>query len=151
MFFVSRKPRWKNLLPLLALFFGISMAATSASADRSNWAGAYVGVFGAWTDFKTKSIDITGEEFGGGTPGASERTSGHGAIFGGHAGYRIQHGNWVFGPEIELGHISGDKLRVVNGDDGVLVKYDGFYGALTGTIGYAHENLLVFAKGGLAL
>ncbi len=136
-----------------AAIASLCVISTPANAGEhaNRWSGIHAGAFGAWAKMHSKSIDITGEEFGGSTAGATERTDANGYILGGTLGYRFQHDKWVFGPEFELGYINGNDLKVVNGDDGVLVDYDGIYGSLTGVAGYAiTNNTLLFVKGGLA-
>lgn len=120
-------------------------AATFAAAP--SWAGFYVGAFGGWAGLRTKATDITGEEFG--PPGAqmSLRSS---VFFGGvTTGYNFHNGNWVYGPELEIGYLKTDKTRVINGDDGLLSSYRGLYGFAGARVGYAVTgNVLLFAKAG---
>ncbi len=141
------------LSPAAASASGLTQAIVPPSpvaATSYDWSGFYVGLFGGAAENKTKSTDITGEEFGGSTPGAALSLSGKDAIWGLTSGYNFQSGAWVYGPEIELGSLSIDKTFVINGDDGVRTKYSNF-GALTGRLGYSMDRTLIYAKGGLAI
>ncbi len=117
-----------------------------------DWSGVYLGLFGGWAHNRTKATDIAGEEYNGGTPGATMSLSDDGFVGGVTAGYNFQSGSWVFGPEIELGWASNDKT-VYEGDGsndpGLFTEY-GFYGAATGRVGYAANRTLFYGKGGLA-
>jgi outer membrane immunogenic protein len=145
---------------LLATAFALGTTGCALAADLAeevvivdsayDWSGIYVGVFGGWAHNRTKATDITGEEYGGSTPGATMSLSDDGFLGGVTAGYNFQSGSWVFGPEIELGWVSNDELIVENNDDGLYSEY-GFYGAVTGRIGYAANRTLFYGKGGVAL
>ena len=144
---------------LLATAFTLGATGYALAADLAeevvivdsayDWSGVYVGVFGGWAHNRTKATDITGEEYGGSTPGATESLSDDGFVGGVTAGYNFQSGSWVFGPEIELGWVSNDEVIVEGNDDGLYTEY-GFYGAVTGRIGYAVNRTLFYGKGGVA-
>jgi outer membrane immunogenic protein len=114
-----------------------------------DWSGVYVGAFGGWGHSRTKATDVTGEEYG--PAGSKMSMSDDGFIGGATLGYNFQHGSWVFGPEVELGWISNDKVYVDPEDDdnGLFTEY-GFYGAVTGRVGYAANRTLFYGKGGVA-
>lgn len=141
-----------------ALLLGSSSVAFAADPGMPmemppvayDWSGAYLGVFGGWAHNRTKATDITGEEYGNSTPGATMTLTDDGFVGGITAGFNFQNASWVYGPEVELGWASNDKLLVENGDDGLYTKY-GFYGTFAGRIGYAADRTLFYAKGGLAL
>lgn len=141
----------------------IALAATPAvAADVAeeivvvdtayNWSGVYLGVFGGWAHNRTKATDITGTDFNDNTPGATRSMTDDGFAGGVTAGYNFQNGSWVFGPEIELGWASNEKLEFAPDDDdeGLSTKY-GFYGAIAGRVGFAADRTLFYAKGGLAM
>ena len=149
----------KSILLATALAFGTTGYALAADmaeevviVDQAyDWSGVYVGVFGGWAHNRTEATDVTGEEFGAPTPGATESLSDDGFVGGITAGYNFQSGSWVYGPEIELGWVSNEELYINPNDDdnGVYTKY-GFYGAVTGRLGYAANRTLFYAKGGVA-
>jgi outer membrane immunogenic protein len=147
----------KAVVLATALAIGTSSYALAADVVEEvvivdsayDWSGVYVGVFGGWAHNRTTATDITGEEYGGGTAGATLSLSDDGLIGGVTAGFNFQNGSWVFGPEVELGWASNDKTVVENGDDGLYTEY-GLYGAVTGRIGYAANRTLFYGKGGLA-
>lgn len=83
-----------------------------------------------------------------------------GTFAGVQAGYLIENGGLVFGLEAELGHMNAngsltdDDLRGP-GDAipriGATYKFSGdLYGELTGRIGYADDDVLLYLKGGRA-
>lgn len=117
-----------------------------------DWSGVYVGVFGGWAHSRTKATDIEGEEYDGGTPGATKSLSTNGFAGGVTAGYNFQSGSWVFGPELELGWASNDDVTVEGdgrNEPGLYTEY-GFYGAVTGRVGYAANRTLFYGKAGVA-
>jgi len=150
----------KTILLATALAIGTSGYALAADAvvdevvvvDQAyDWSGVYVGVFGGWAHNRTEATDITGTDFNDGTPGATRSLTDDGFVGGVTAGYNFQNGSWVFGPEVELGWVSNDKLEFAadDSDEGLSTEY-GFYGAVTGRVGYAANRTLFYAKGGLA-
>jgi len=146
-------------IQLLAAALAIGAASPVMAADAVvedvvivdgayDWSGVYVGVFGGWAHSRTKATDITGEEYGGGTPGAQLSMNDDGFTVGATLGYYFQNGSWVFGPEVELGWVSNDKTFAEE-DDGLFTEY-GFFGAVTGRVGYAADRTLFYGKGGVA-
>lgn len=133
---------------LLGLTIPVSADPLLIDAPVASWDGAYIGAVGGWTNSKTTGTDVAGEEWG--PPGTVLDMTDVGLIGGVAAGYNFQNGNWVFGPELELGWISNDKVYVdpTDDDDGLYTQY-GFYGALTGRIGYVANNTLFYGKGGV--
>ncbi len=163
----------------LAVFFS-SLAATGALATDLYvrpglkdvpyvppallWPGFYIGghVGGAWNIATAQDhFDYIGD------PEASNRITGVGVIAGGQAGYNIQWGNIVFGPEADLGYLglAGSKMVALPTSPDCMVNHlanqcglnalysspGGLYGDITGRLGYAAGPLLFYAKGGLAL
>jgi outer membrane immunogenic protein len=129
-----------------------------------NWTGFYVGAHGGWarTD-KTWTL--------GGLAVADYNVAG--GIYGGQLGFNWQSGNWVFGAEVQASFgeirkgvlwidpdpdpanpfwVDPDPAPVVGGRvlrvrTGTTVEH---LGTIAGRIGYAFDNVLVFAKGGAA-
>jgi outer membrane immunogenic protein len=111
----------------------------------TSWAGFYVGVNvgGAWADLKTTE------------PGDNSWKNQPSDVFGGgQIGYNFQRGNFVFGPEIDLGVLGLSGTATNPKDTGPIGDYStlhsGFYADVTGRLGYAFDRTLVYAKGGYA-
>ena len=121
--------------------------------------GGHVG--GAWS---TTTVDDHYDYVG--DPTSSNDINRSGIIGGGQIGYNFQWGSIVFGPEADLGYLglSGsrsaaltpapDCLAHYRGDMcGLNAKYSssgGLYGDITGRVGYAVDQTLFYAKGGIA-
>jgi outer membrane immunogenic protein len=114
-------------------------APPMVAATIYDWSGFYIGVNGggAW------SHNDWG--FGGGSNDASGGTAG------GQIGYRWQTGPVVFGVEAQgnWADISGDTNSGIPGFRNHS-KMDAF-GLFTGQVGYAFNNVLLYAKGGAAV
>jgi outer membrane immunogenic protein len=112
-----------------------------------DWSGFYIGVNGGggsahkcW-DLVT---DIDGD--GPGPEGCHDAT---GITVGGQIGYRWQAANWVFGLEGQgnWADFSGNNISTFFGDTQNATRIDSF-GLITGQLGYAWNNVLVYVKGG---
>jgi outer membrane immunogenic protein len=118
-----------------------------------NWSGAYAGLFagGAWG-----TVDVIDED-GYNVTGFSHSYDTSGFFGGVHAGYNWQFNNIVAGVEAELGYLGFDDSAQFPDYVGVRLPTDSvasietdFYASLTGRLGYAFDNILVYAKGGIA-
>jgi outer membrane immunogenic protein len=111
----------------------------------SNWAGFYIGahVGGAWSELEVKDFDEV--------PGTFKNNT-SGVFGGGTVGYNFQRGNFVFGPEIDLGGMDLSHTTAQPGTGGIInSKIDsGFYMDATARLGYSFGQTLVYAKGGYA-
>jgi outer membrane immunogenic protein len=110
----------------------------------TSWAGFYVGAHlgGAWGDVKVTDFDEDGNKF---------TNSSSGVFGGGTIGYNFQRGNFVFGPEIDLGGIDLKHSKVNPIDSAIVSAVDsGFYLDATARLGYSFGQTLVYAKGGYA-
>jgi outer membrane immunogenic protein len=109
------------------------------------WTGFYLGghVGAAWGELDVKDFDEVPGKF------KSTPTDAFGGV---QFGYNIQRGNWVFGPEVDLGAMGFNETATQPGTGGLIKSTleTGFYGDLTGRLGYAFANNLVYAKGGFA-
>jgi outer membrane immunogenic protein len=116
-----------------------------------NWSGLYLGahVGGAWgsdnaTVNDTNHIDTT-------HPFSLDA---NGVFGGGQLGYNLQRGNIVFGIEADLGDMalsaSALNSNIVNTIPFRTSTSGGFYGDVTGRLGYTFGPALVYAKGGFA-
>jgi outer membrane immunogenic protein len=108
-----------------------------------DWSGFYIGVNGGggWSH-------NTWDLVGGGREGSHDSSGG---TVGGQVGYRWQTGPVVFGVEAQgnWADFSGDNLSALFGTRN-RTKTDAF-GLFTGQVGYAWNNVLLYAKGGAAV
>lgn len=120
-----------------------------------NWSGFYVGgqLGGSWTNEQWINTANT-TFFGDLAPGNGFRQRSSGIFGGGQMGYNWQASNYVFGLE---GSIAGmDNRGTVNNTVFGLARDDVFswrtnwMATVTGRIGYAFANNLIYAKGGYA-
>ncbi|MDU6243675.1 MAG: outer membrane beta-barrel protein, partial [Bradyrhizobium sp.] len=90
----------------------------------------------------------TWDVVGGGREGSHDSSGG---TIGGQVGYRWQMGQFVFGVEAQgnWADFSGDNQSALFGTRN-RTKTDAF-GLFTGQVGYAFNNVLVYAKGGAAI
>lgn len=114
-------------------------ASAPAPASRPDiWTGLYAGIHGGG---------------GIGSLGSSLLADGDvstsGGLLGGHIGYNIQMGAFVAGLEVDGGWagISGDQTFTA----AALSSNIGWLSSTRGRVGYAWDNWLVYATGGLAL
>jgi len=126
------------------------------------WTGFYFGghLGAAWTQLETRrndywdgyaDHDYNYSSFGG------KNLNDQSAFGGGQFGYNWQTGgNFVFGIEVDIGGLGSDNERTFfasTDEAGALVNVKaqgGFYGDVTGRLGYAWGNTLLYAKGGFA-
>jgi len=126
-------------------------AAPIAAPMMYNWSGFYLGANGGY-GWSNQCIDITaingiGDVFAQGCKSAG------GGVIGGQLGYRWQAGQLVFGLEAQGDWANIRNTRLIGqGLDGATFKstLNGL-GLFTGQIGYAMDNVLLYAKGGAAV
>lgn len=125
---------------LLASAALLALTASASAADLSprayhkapalspvyNWTGFYLGGFGGYGWMDTNGSNLKGG-FGGGT-----------------IGYNWQFGNIVYGLEVDAA--GGSINQSVLGAESKIQAF----GSVTGRVGYAANNWLVYAKGGYA-
>lgn len=108
-----------------------------------DWSGFYIGVNGGggWSHDRFNATAFGNE----GSHDASGGTAG------GQVGYRWQTGQFVFGLEAQgnWADLSGDNISAVFAQRN-HTKTDAF-GLFTGQVGYAWNNVLLYAKGGAAV
>ena len=116
----------------------------------NTWTGFYIGAHagGVWGNASLKD-DIND----GVTPGPFPYSAA-GAFGGGTAGYNLQRGHLVFGVEADAGYMDLSGSRIIGSANAAAhqdVTLDGgLYGDVTGRLGYAFENTLIYGKGGFA-
>jgi outer membrane immunogenic protein len=109
-----------------------------------DWSGFYIGINGGWAETEDRRISAGGLAFGDNTV--------DGGTVGGQLGYRWQSGPWVFGLEAQgnWADISGSNTNLLAPSATIRSKMDAF-GLFTGQVGYAWNNVLLYAKGGAAV
>ncbi|MBR0839586.1 porin family protein [Bradyrhizobium liaoningense] len=148
----------KNLLLAAVSLVALSAAAPALAADLAarpytkapamvaaiyDWSGFYIGINGGG-GFAHSTWDVVG----GAREGSHDATGG---TVGGQIGYRWQSGQWVFGVEGQgnWADFTGDNLSAVFATRN-RSKIDAF-GLITGQVGYAWNNVLIYVKGGAAV
>jgi outer membrane immunogenic protein len=124
------------------------------------WAGFYIGGHLGidWTNvdlnrntFFYGPWDTVGTPFGG---DKLNTTGGFGGVQLGYNWQGVTFGpNVVFGIELDIGGLAGQDRRFFSPGGGVNFEMrdnGGFYGDITGRLGYTWGNVLVYAKGGFA-
>ncbi|WP_407174702.1 outer membrane protein [Bradyrhizobium sp. STM 3562] len=150
----------KKLLLVTASIVALSAAAPAFGADLAarpytkappapvaaiyDWTGFYIGINGGWGS-SHNSWDFLGVV----PEGSHDATGG---TVGGQIGYRWQFGQWVFGVEGQgnWADFSGSNVSTAFLADSNRTKIDAF-GLITGQVGYAFNNVLLYAKGGAAV
>ena len=110
-----------------------------------SWAGSYAGLTGGY--------NLTGRLTG--ADADADRANipeAKGALFGVVAGYNFQSGSWVYGPEFDLGYsLSEGKKSASSGQMTEESKNSqSVLGSARVRLGYAFDNVLVFATAGAA-
>ena len=148
----------KNLLLAAVSLVALSATAPALAADLAarpytkapamiatvyDWSGFYIGINGGGG-----SSHATWDFVGVGREGSHDATGG---TVGGQIGYRWQSGQWVFGVEGQgnWADFSGDNTSALFATRN-RTKIDAF-GLITGQVGYAWHNVLVYVKGGAAV
>jgi outer membrane immunogenic protein len=148
---------------LLGIAGVIALAAPASAADLAarpyakapamiaavyDWSGFYVGANGGWGSSR-KCWDAQGV---GGVFVSEGCHDASGAVAGGQLGYRWQAGSWVFGVEGQ-GDWADLKGRNISAIAPGFTNEStiGAFGLLTGQIGYAANNVLLYVKGGAAV
>jgi outer membrane immunogenic protein len=120
------------------------------SVPFASWAGLYLGghLGYEWGNVDYKVFDLFTSQ--------TARHNGfdaNGVLGGGQIGYNFRSGPWVYGVEADLGgmSLSGSKIDVTPPQPNRLFSSSGgFYGDITGRLGYAFDRTLIYAKGGTA-
>jgi outer membrane immunogenic protein len=155
--------------PALAADLTYEPAPVAAPISAYNWTGFYVGLNGGygWSDIDTtnNSMTTSGRLVGIGQgnlgrfitfPGADSSASADGFLGGAQIGYNYQSGAWVFGAEADYQASDWKSSSSFLGDPIQGPYYQTSaelqsFGTVRGRIGYAVDNVLVYATGGLAV
>lgn len=116
----------------------LSTPSLAAEVPLYDWSGAYIGGHLGYGDvendgFFATSVDLA---FGGG-----------GLIGGGQVGWNWQHGNWVVGPEADVSFFNW--MHADTRDEFYIAEAD-YLTTLRARVGWADDNVLFYATGGLA-
>ncbi len=151
-----------------AVVMGLTAPSVAASSPRAPiWSGVYVGMHAGYgwgdTSIGDAGTLIAFPPFGafscGAAPGGNYcntplELGPKGWLGGVQVGVNWQKGNMVVGAEGDFGRLGIDDAKTLNrplGDQDIgSVKY-GWYGTLTGRLGYAANEALIYIKGGLAM
>jgi outer membrane immunogenic protein len=156
-----------RLQPALLTVAVISFASVASAADMPvkaplyrapvaavyNWSGCYIGLNagGGWarTEF-TNTVNTTA--FGHLDPGQSFTYDNSGFIGGGQVGCNYQVNQWVLGIEgtFDGTSIKGDANNLAILNDDIFTTKINSLATVTGRVGYAWNNVLLYAKGGYA-
>ena len=148
----------RNLLTSVTLIVVSSVAVASAAdlpskktapaapvATLYKWSGPYVGVIGGYS--------LSGQLTGSDANAIRSDIPDTKGFFGGlNAGYNFQSGAWVYGPEFDLALSAADGKKTSTfaiGSATNKVEQKAF-GSGRLRVGYAFDNILVFATGGAA-
>jgi outer membrane immunogenic protein len=127
-----------------ALADGMSSRSAPCCAAY-NWSGFYLGanVGAAWGDLTVKDLDEV--------PGTLKNRPTD-VFGGGQFGWNFQSGSLVFGPEVDLGWMGLSHTASQPGTGNIIRSgiESGFYGDVTGRLGYAFGPALLYGKGGFA-
>jgi outer membrane immunogenic protein len=157
----------QKFLPGTVAIVALGMAAPAFAADLPartytkapviapiyNWGGFYIGLNGGGAS-SHECLTITSHNNIAIVPSPSEGChNATGGVAGGQIGYRWQSANWVYGVEAQ-----GDwaNLTGSNASLTALIPYTNqtkvdAIGLFTGQVGYAWNNILLYAKGGAAV
>jgi len=110
-----------------------------------DWSGFYVGANGGGGWVHDCRNNVTNALFLGCYDAS-------GAVAGGQIGYRWQAQQWVFGLEAQgnWADINGSTQNLGNVNNSLRTNIDAF-GLFAGQVGYAWDNVLLYAKGGAAV
>jgi len=111
-----------------------SKAPVMMPAALYDWSGFYVGINGGYGESHWSDIHVNG----------------NGGTIGGQFGYRWQASNWVFGLEAQGNWADFSKSYIAVNGQPTTASVESF-GLLTGHVGYAWNNVMLYAKGGAAV
>jgi len=112
-----------------------------------NWSGFYIGGHIGGLSAEKDWIDVTfpGTAFGDGSHDAD------GFLAGGQIGFNWQAGSWVFGVEFQASWTNADGEHPCLFNVGLTCQTElNWLGTVAGRVGYAFNNVLLYAKGGFA-
>jgi opacity protein-like surface antigen len=163
----------KKLLAAHLAAFAVTLAGSASAADLAmkapgpvalpfNWTGCYIGIHvggGSARKDITDPVQLVQDSFNfpGFTPGVTTVSpSPRGAIIGGQGGcdYQLPSSSIVVGIQGDVAGATLRNHRVVGLDTGETATVDAkteFLTSVTGRIGFAADNVLLYAKAGAAM
>ena len=114
-----------------------------------NWSGAYVGLQAGFSKNHQDYADRGYGEYEGDNYFLHESVSAF--VGGGHAGYNVQRGRFVYGIEGDLEYNSVDNTGEFPGEDWGYYAETGLQGSARVRLGYAFDRSLIYATAGLAI
>ena len=139
--------------------FAVGMAVISQSSSAAaayDWSGLYVGANFGYGQANTSWMNQASTAlFADYLPGGSFSHEIEGLTGGGQVGYNFQRGRWVYGVEaiLDVSAIAANRLS-----DTIFGAADDLFNAriralalVSGRLGYAWDNVLAYAKAGIAL
>ncbi|KRR18623.1 hypothetical protein CQ14_24790 [Bradyrhizobium lablabi] len=130
---------------------GVYPKAAVVTSPFYDWrSGFYFGINGGG-GFARKCWELVTDAFAD-LPGSEGCHNPSGDTLGGQVGYRWRSANWVFGVEGQgnWANFSGSNISLLFAPDSNRTRVDAF-GLITGQIGYAWNNILLYVKGGAAV
>ena len=145
-----------SLLGTAALADGMVQPAAPSACCSAPFAGAYIG---AAVGYARQRVEITNETAGAPANGLTFKDNDGSVTFGGYVGYNFQHccSPLVFGIETDFNYVdtspTGRDIEPgpLATETASLESHMNWFGTLRGRAGYmVHDNLLLYATGGLA-
>lgn len=135
---------------LLAATAPIQAADIEMLPEAHDWSGFYIGILGgySWSDFKVDNDEPDEDQFD-----RNQTFSVDDGLVGGEVGWNIQSDSIVYGVAADVAYswAEGDSPEDVEDEDEIYVGEHDYFATLRGKVGYALDNVLIFATGGLAL
>jgi outer membrane immunogenic protein len=117
-----------------------------------SWSGFYIGghLGGTWGEKNSEIVSAPGFF----TPGTLVTAKPSGFIGGGQTGVNWQRGTWVLGAEFDWSSTNANDTvlvpTLIPGVSGRSTDDSNWFATATGRLGYAMNNILIYAKGGAA-
>jgi outer membrane immunogenic protein len=135
---------------LLAGIVQVQATDIESLPEAHDWSGFYIGVLGgySWSDFKVDNVLPDEDEFD-----RNQTFSVDDGLLGGEIGWNIQSGSIVYGVAADIAYswAEDDTPEDTENGDEIFVGEHEYFATLRGKLGYAFDNVLVYATGGLAL
>ena len=146
------------------LYSGGGLKDAPVYAPAPMWTGFYFGAHAGadWSNVNVNHLTMN-DGYGGSAGFGGSNLKSTGAIGGGQLGYNWQTSNFVLGLEVDLGAVGNTNertfgLATLDPTAGTLNTFSkftlqeqgGFYGDVTGRLGYAWGPAMLYAKGGFA-
>jgi outer membrane immunogenic protein len=121
--------------------FNGSGGTATMSAPVTNWAGFYIGANAGYVRSRMTATYDEGEDVG------TFEKNPWGFAGGGHVGYNLQSGAWVYGLEGDASWSNADRDRRV--DDGDVTLKTNVFASVRGRLGLSADNMLFYLTAGV--